>query len=118
MAAVVALIGLPMVAVATYLPLGSPRLADFPLAERARGAEGKQPLEQLVAQVEQHLEKNPTDGRGWTVLAPVLARLGRFDDSVRAFRNSIKYNGEHDCSVGLQGSTCQGFFAISLLTQK
>ncbi len=93
-AAVVALIGLPMVAVATYLPLGSPRLADFPLAERARGAEGKQPLEQLVAQVEQHLEKNPTDGRGWTVLAPVLARLGRFDDSVRAFRNSITYNGE------------------------
>jgi cytochrome c-type biogenesis protein CcmH len=28
------------------------------------------------------------------VLAPVLARLGRFDDAVRAFRNSITYNGE------------------------
>ena len=47
-----------------------------------------------MAQVEQHLEKNPTDGRGWTVLAPVLARLGRFDDSVRAFRNAITYGGE------------------------
>ena len=93
-AAVVALIGLPMVAAATYLPLGSPRLADFPLAERARGGDGKQPLESLVAQVEAHLEKNPADGRGWTVLAPVLARLGRFDDSVRAFRNAITYNGE------------------------
>jgi cytochrome c-type biogenesis protein CcmH len=94
MAAVVALVGLPIVAVATYLPLGSPRLADFPLAERARGTDGKQPLESLVAQVEEHLEKNPSDGRGWTVLAPVLARLGRFDDSVRAFRNAITYNGE------------------------
>jgi cytochrome c-type biogenesis protein CcmH len=83
-----------MVAVATYLPLGSPRLADFPLTERARGGDGKQPLEALVAQVEAHLEKNPADGRGWTVLAPVLARLGRFDDSVRAFRNAITYNGE------------------------
>ena len=53
-----------------------------------------QSLENLVAQVEQHLEKNPTDGRGWNVLAPVLARLGRFDDAVRAYRNSITYNGE------------------------
>jgi cytochrome c-type biogenesis protein CcmH len=93
-AAMVALIGLPIVAVATYLPLGSPRLADVPLAERARGEPGKQPLDRLVAQVEQHLEQNPTDARGWTVLAPVLARLGRFDDSVRAFRNTITYGGE------------------------
>jgi len=93
-AAVIALAGLPILAVVTYLPLGSPRLGDFPLAERARGGDGKQPLESLVAQVEQHLEKAPTDGRGWTVLAPVLARLGRFDDSVRAFRNSIAYDGE------------------------
>jgi len=28
------------------------------------------------------------------VLAPVLLRLGRTDDAVRAFRNSITYNGE------------------------
>jgi cytochrome c-type biogenesis protein CcmH len=93
-AAVVALVGLPILAVATYLPLGSPRLGDFPLAERARGTDGKPPLERLVAEVEQHLEKNPTDGRGWTVLAPVLARVGRFDDAVRAFRNAITYAGE------------------------
>ena len=42
-----------------------------------------QPLDNMVAQVEAHLEKNPTDGRGWNVLAPVLAQLGRFDDAVR-----------------------------------
>jgi cytochrome c-type biogenesis protein CcmH len=64
------------------------------LAERARTPDGAEPLDNLVAQVEQHLEKNPTDGRGWSVLAPVLERLGRFDDAVRAFRNSITYNGE------------------------
>ena len=47
-----------------------------------------------MAQVEAHLEKNPADGRGWNVLAPVLARLGRYDEAVRAYRNSITYNGE------------------------
>ena len=93
-AAILALVGLPIVAVAIYLPLGSPRLGDFPLAQRARAPDVAQPFENMVAQVEAHLEKNPTDGRGWNVLAPVLARLGRYDEAVRAFRNSITYNGD------------------------
>jgi cytochrome c-type biogenesis protein CcmH len=94
-AAILALVGLPLLVLAIYLPLGSPWLADFPLSERARTADVTQPLENLVAQVEQHLEKNPNDGRGWNVLAPVLLRLGRYDDAVRAFRNSLTYNGEN-----------------------
>jgi cytochrome c-type biogenesis protein CcmH len=93
-AAGLALVGLPLLAVGIYLPLGSPRLGDFPLALRSRAPDAAQPLEALVLQVEQHLEKNPSDGRGWNVLAPVLLRLGRFDDAVRAFRNSITYNGD------------------------
>jgi cytochrome c-type biogenesis protein CcmH len=92
--AVVALAGLPVIALAFYLPLGSPKLPDFPLAERAQAPAASQPLDNLVAQVEAHLEKNPTDGRGWNVLAPVLAKLGRFDDAARAYRNSITYNGD------------------------
>jgi cytochrome c-type biogenesis protein CcmH len=93
-AAVLALAGLPLIAIGVYMPLGSPRLQDFPLAQRERGAGSGMALENLVVQVEQHLEKNPTDGRGWNVLAPVLVRLGRFDDAVRAYRNSLTYNGE------------------------
>jgi cytochrome c-type biogenesis protein CcmH len=93
-AAIVALVGLPIVSVAFYLPLGSPRLRDFPLAERTRTPDASQPLDNLVAQVEAHLEKNPTDGRGWNVLAPVLAKLGRYDEAVRAYRNSITYSGD------------------------
>jgi cytochrome c-type biogenesis protein CcmH len=94
MAAVVALIGLPVVAIGLYGALGSPGLPDFPLAQRSRTPGGTQSLDNLIAQVEQHLEKNPTDGRGWSVIAPVYGRLGRLDDAVRAFRNSIAYNGE------------------------
>ena len=94
MAAVFAILGLPAVAVALYYPLGSPDLPDFPLAQRSRTPDGTQPLDNLVLQVEQHLAANPTDGRGWSVIAPVFARLGRFDDAIRAFRNSLTYNGE------------------------
>ncbi|WP_213771136.1 c-type cytochrome biogenesis protein CcmI [Bradyrhizobium sp. dw_78] len=93
-AALMALIGLPILSAAFYLPLGSPQLGDFPLAERMRSPGANQSLDNLVAQVEEHLEKNPTDGRGWNVLAPVLMRLGRYDEAVRAYRNSITYNGD------------------------
>jgi cytochrome c-type biogenesis protein CcmH len=92
--AILALVGLPIVSLALYLQLGSPQLGDFSLAQRIRAPDATRPLEDLVAQVEAHLEKNPTDGRGWNVLAPVLARLGRYDEAVRAYRNSINYNGE------------------------
>jgi cytochrome c-type biogenesis protein CcmH len=106
---VLALVGLPVAAVAFYLSVGSPRLADFPLASRTRAADVNQPLDNLVAQVESHLEKNPTDGRGWSVLAPVLVRLGRYDDAIRALRNSITYNGDSserrsDLGEALMGS--------------
>jgi cytochrome c-type biogenesis protein CcmH len=90
--AVAALVGLPIMAAAVYLPLGSPQFGD--LAQHVSRPDAAQPLDRLVAQVEQHLAKNPADGRGWNVLAPVLARLGRYDQAVRAYRNSITYNGE------------------------
>lgn len=94
-AAVLTLLGLPLVAIGVYGPLGSPQLRDVPLAERSRAPNMAQSLENLVTQVEQHLEKNPTDGRGWNVLAPVLERLGRYDDAVRAYRNVLTYSGEN-----------------------
>jgi len=95
-AAVMALVGLPLLAAAVYFPLGSPNLRDFPLAQRARAPDPAMAssLEAMVAKVEQHLKENPTDGRGWAVLAPVLVKLGRYDDAVRAYRNSITYDGE------------------------
>lgn len=92
--AVFAFVGLPLLAGATYLRYGSPTLKDLPLASRAVVPVASASLESLVAQVEAHLEKNPRDGRGWEVLAPVLLKLGRAEDSVRAYRNSLTYNGE------------------------
>lgn len=93
--AVIALAGLPLLAVVLYAQFGSPSLGDFPLASRAPVVAASASMDKLVAQVEAHLEKNPTDGRGWEVLAPVLVRIGRFDDATRAYRNVITYNGEN-----------------------
>ena len=93
--AVAALVLLPTGAVLLYLALGSPQLPGEPLTMRLRAPNGNRPIESLIAQVENHVEQNPNDGRGWEVLAPVYMRLGRFDDAMRAWRNVIRLNGSN-----------------------
>jgi cytochrome c-type biogenesis protein CcmH len=92
--AVVAIVLLPLSAAMFYLTLGSPSLSDQPLAARVAKDQGNQSLESLIAQVEAFLERNPQDGRGWEVIAPVYLRLGRADDAVKARRNALEINGE------------------------
>ena len=92
-AAVVALVGVPVIAAALYLAFGSPQLPGQPLASRANSPPQDRSLDTLVAQVEAHLARNPEDGRGWDVVAPVYLRLGRFDDAVKARRNALRLNG-------------------------
>jgi cytochrome c-type biogenesis protein CcmH len=92
-AAVGVLLALPALAVAFYLSLGSPQLPGQPVASRATTPLQNRPLDNLVAQVEAHLEKNPNDARGWEVVAPVYMRLGRFDDAVKAWRNTLRFAG-------------------------
>jgi cytochrome c-type biogenesis protein CcmH len=88
--AIAALVALPLGAAGIYLPLGSPSLPDQPLAARAPD----QSIENMVAQVETHLARNPEDGRGWELIAPIYLRLGRVDDAVKARRNALAFNGE------------------------
>jgi cytochrome c-type biogenesis protein CcmH len=101
--AVVAIVILPLAAAGAYLAFGSPSLPDQPLASRMASAGGSQPIEVLIAQVESHLERNPNDGRGWEVIAPVYLRLGRFDDAVKARRNALRLNeptAEREAALG------------------
>jgi cytochrome c-type biogenesis protein CcmH len=91
--AIAALVLLPVFAFALYLTIGSPQMPGEPLAARQSAARENPPIEALITQVEDHVARNPDDGRGWEVLAPVYMRLGRFDDSVRAWRNAIRLNG-------------------------
>jgi cytochrome c-type biogenesis protein CcmH len=91
----IALVLLPVGAGLLYLTLGSPQLPGEPLAARMRAPSENRSIESMIAQVEDHIARNPDDGRGWEVLAPVYMRLGRYDDAVRAWRNSIRLNGSN-----------------------
>jgi cytochrome c-type biogenesis protein CcmH len=54
---------------------------------------GAPSLARMVAQIEDHLQRQPDDGRGWEVIAPIYVRMGRYDDGVTAWRNAIRYSG-------------------------
>jgi len=91
--ALIALIALPAGAASLYLAFGSPHLSGELIGARPNVPLEQRPIDSLVAQVESHLERNPNDGRGWEVLAPVYLRLGRFDDAVKARRNVLRLLG-------------------------
>jgi cytochrome c-type biogenesis protein CcmH len=91
--AVAALAALPLGTLGLYLWLGSPGVPGEPLAARLQAPPEQRTLATLIGQVEQHLARNPEDGRGWEVLAPVYMRLGRFDEAVKARRNALRLLG-------------------------
>lgn len=93
-AALAALLLLPIVAGGLYVMLGAPHLPGQPHAERGTAPPEQRSITELVARVEAHLENNADDGRGWEVIAPVYARLGRYDDAVKAWRNALRLLGE------------------------
>jgi cytochrome c-type biogenesis protein CcmH len=93
-AAVTALIVLPAVGLGFYLALGSPNVPGQPALSRVTAPQNGQSIASLVGQVEAHLARNPNDGAGWEVIAPVYLRLGRFDDAVIARRKAIALNGD------------------------
>lgn len=81
---------LPLISWGAYSWLGAPEIPDQPIA--ARENPGDTSIEALVAKAEAHLAKNPEDGRGWDVLAPIYARMGRYDAAVDAFSRASKLN--------------------------
>jgi cytochrome c-type biogenesis protein CcmH len=93
-AAVAALVVLSFVPIALYAVLGSPNIPGQPAYARSATPPDHASIAALIGQVEEHLAKNPGDGAGWQVIAPVYMRLGRYDDAVQAFRKSLALNGE------------------------
>jgi cytochrome c-type biogenesis protein CcmH len=93
-AAIAAIVIVPAFALGFYLKLGSPDVPGQSAFVRAGASPGSQSVASLVSQVEAHLVRNPNDGAGWEVIAPVYLRLGRFDDAVQARRKAIALNGD------------------------
>ncbi|RUY96004.1 c-type cytochrome biogenesis protein CcmI [Mesorhizobium sp. M7A.F.Ca.CA.003.01.2.1] len=92
--ATVAVLAVPLVSWGLYVKLGSPDLPSQPLSERLAKNPADSSVDELVARAEAHLAANPTDGRGWDVLAPVYLRMQRFSDAADAYRNAIRLDGD------------------------
>ncbi|MGX5804571.1 c-type cytochrome biogenesis protein CcmI [Bradyrhizobium sp. Arg314] len=90
----VAVLAVPLLSWGLYDMLGSPDLPSQPLAERLAKNPADSSVDELVARAEAHLAANPSDGKGWDVLAPIYLRLQRFPDAVTAYRNAIRLDGD------------------------
>ncbi len=92
-AALMLLIGLPLLSIPLYLKTGRPSLPDQPIAGRVTPG-GDAEMAQALQRIELHLASNPNDARGFEVIAPVYMRLGRFQDAAFAYRRVIAISGE------------------------
>ena len=92
---VAALALLPAMAAGVYLRLGSPATATSEkLSESIASSSDDDLVDAMVAQVEGYLKEAPNDGHGWEALAPVYFRLGRYEDSARAWKKAIAILGD------------------------
>ncbi len=87
-------LALPLASLGLYLNFGSPGLPAQPLSERLAASTTDAKTNDLVAKVEEALRKNPQDGRGWDVIAPVYMALNRFDDAAAAYASAMRLVGE------------------------
>ncbi|MCA3612897.1 MAG: c-type cytochrome biogenesis protein CcmI [Methylobacterium sp.] len=92
-AALLLLIGLPVLSIALYLRTGTPDMPDQPIAGRMTPGSDAQ-MQQALQRIELHLASNPDDARGFEVIAPAYMRLGRYQDAAFAFRRVIAISGE------------------------
>ncbi|GAB6841493.1 c-type cytochrome biogenesis protein CcmI [Methylorubrum rhodinum] len=89
-----ALSTIPLVALVVYGLYGSPNLPSQTEADRSASRAGAQDMMTAIGQIEARLASHPDDVRGWSVLAPVYMRLGRYDDAARAYAAVVRLKGE------------------------
>ncbi|HEX4409778.1 MAG TPA: c-type cytochrome biogenesis protein CcmI [Xanthobacteraceae bacterium] len=93
----------PVIAIVFYLDLGSPDVPSQSAFARVESPHGDKSMDDLVSNVEQRLARNPNDGTGWELIAPVYLHLGRYDDAVAAWRKAIALNGDNPARVSNLG---------------
>lgn len=94
---------LPLFTIAIYLMSGTPDLPDQTLEARLSADPERQSITNLLERAEVQLVKNPNDGNGWAVVAPVYLRLGRIDDAINAYRNTLRLLGESPARLSSLG---------------
>ena len=93
-AAVVAALLVPAVALAVYMQKGQPGRPDMPLEKRLAEAGRNNDLPALVRRAEQKLQREPNNLAGWLALAPAYEKLGQLDKALEAWRRAISLSKE------------------------
>lgn len=88
-----AVLAVPLISWGIYATIGSPGIPSQPLERRLAQNPAESSVEELLARAERHLAANPSDGRGWDVLAPIYLRTGRSAEAVTAYRNAMRLLG-------------------------
>jgi cytochrome c-type biogenesis protein CcmH len=92
-ASLVALFGVPALALSVYLYFGAPEFPDAPLAERIARPLEQQDMGLLIGRMQERLEKNPDHGEGWELIAPIYLRAGLTSEAIAAQENAIRILG-------------------------
>lgn len=91
--AIAAILLVPLITFGGYSNWGAVDMPDQPLIARLNEDPRGQSVQILLQRAENQLTKNPEDGRGWLVVAPVYMRLNRPNDAVIALRNAMRLLG-------------------------
>lgn len=94
LAAIFAVVLIPVLATGLYLKIGHPDQPDAPLYARSDLTPREAGFMAAIAKVEAHLQQNPQDGRGYEVLAPIYLRLGRTSEALNAYQKALVLLGE------------------------
>ncbi|MEX0345031.1 MAG: c-type cytochrome biogenesis protein CcmI [Rhizobiaceae bacterium] len=104
----IAILSIPLVAVAIYSVTGSPDLPAQPLQARLDKNPAENTIDELIARAESHLADNPEDSRGWDVIAPIYVRVNRYAEAENAYRNAIRIGGNNARRLTGLGETLLG----------
>jgi cytochrome c-type biogenesis protein CcmH len=106
--AAIAVMLVPFAAWTLYWDLGSPTLADQPLASRsspataptAAKADPHVDMEDAVRKLTAHLQAQPDDLEGWVLLARSQIDANRYQEAVEAYRHAADLSGNKPEIVG------------------
>ncbi|WP_119167515.1 c-type cytochrome biogenesis protein CcmI [Algihabitans albus] len=81
---------LPLGTLGLYLySLGSPGVPSMPFAERAAERQQSNERERLIAELADRMREDPSDPRGWEILARNYAAIGRYLQAAEAYGEAI-----------------------------
>ena len=88
---ILAALSLPLFTIPFYNSVRSPQITSP--SELQSNNSGELSMKQLLEIAEKRLKSNPDDVNGWTAIAPVYVRIGRFKDAIAAYENILRVKG-------------------------